>query len=161
MAQDAFEVLGLAANYGITPAEVQRAYLARAAALHPDRTPADEVEEQSAALNEARAVLSDPERRAVALLARLGGPVKVKDKGLPTGFLAAMMEVRERMEEELAAGGEKAKAEWRVWAGERRREHEARVRAMFDAEPVDLMEIRRELNAWRYVERLAEQIDVT
>lgn len=159
MMHDAFEVLGLTARYGITPAEVQREYLARAASLHPDRVGVEDAEAHSAALNEARSVLNDPEQRANTLLTRLGGPTKDSDKSLPTGFLAAMMEVREAMAGELPSGGEAAKARWRAWAGERRREHEARVGAMFEENPPALAAIRTELNAWRYVERLAEQID--
>ena len=117
-----------------------------------------------AAVNLARRTLSDPERRAHALLARLGGPTKERERGLPEGFLAGMMELREKIEGAVGDSGERAK--WEAWAQERRREAVAQVGAMFRALPAAgaeraaaLRAIRVLLNAWRYIERLIEQLD--
>lgn len=105
-----------------------------------------------AELNEAKRVLEDPERRANALLAKLGGPSKEEDRSLPEGFLMEMMEVREQMEEDGAAG----RGKWEEWAKERRGEAIEEVGAMFRERR--LAEVRRRLNAWRYIERMMEQL---
>src|SRR5262249_24085423 len=104
MDRDAFDILGIVPRFDLAPGEVQRAYLARASAAHPDRAGrgggdgGGEAEEGASALNGARADLEDPERRAAVLLKRLGGPAKEQDRSLPDGFLMEMMEVREAME---------------------------------------------------------------
>ena len=83
--------MGLARRFDITAAEIRRAYLQRAAAVHPDLA-GDDAGEAAAALNRAKMVLENPERRANALLALLGGPAKEQDKSLPPGFLMEMMD---------------------------------------------------------------------
>ena len=107
--------------------------------------------------------LGDPLQRAEALLARLGGAGKENDKSLPDGFLAQMLEVREEVEE--AAGDAAATAKWEAWAQAERSEHEARVAALFRralaSNPADteaLRQIRTQLNAWRYIDRMIEQL---
>jgi molecular chaperone HscB len=154
---DAFDVLGLPAEFAVDAAAVNRAYLARSAALHPDLAAGDEsAPRKMAELNEAKRVVEDPERRANALLARLGGPSKEEDRSLPDGFLMEMMEVREQMEAE----GTAERGKWEAWAKERRREAIEDVGAMFRAAADEGMlgAIRRRLNAWRYIERMVEQI---
>lgn len=114
-----------------------------------------------ARLNDAKAVLEDPERRANVLLQLLGGASKEQDKSLPEGFLSEMLEARQRMEEEIEAEGDAARRRWEEWAGERRAEYAARVGGLFQrgSDPETLRAIRVELNAWRYIERLIEQIE--
>ncbi|MFN7020689.1 MAG: iron-sulfur cluster co-chaperone HscB C-terminal domain-containing protein [Phycisphaerales bacterium] len=166
MPWDPFVVLGLERRFDLSPAEVERAYLARAAGLHPDVVgalgPDVEGAGPSEELNRARQVLKDPESRGNALLALLGGPAKEQDRSLPDGFLAEMMEVRERME----AGGAAERERWEGWAEQRRSSHERNVRELFsraaggetaDSGHETLRAIRRELNAWRYIERMLEQ----
>ena len=75
-----------------------------------------------------------------------------------------IMETRQEIEADLANGPAGARDTWRAWAAERRREYAARVAGMFAGlgpePPADrLEEIRRELNAWRYIERLIEQLN--
>ncbi len=163
---DAFDHLGLPPVFALEPAALQRAYLARVAALHPDRARPDTADTgdsgaAAAALNHARATLLDPEARANALLARLGGPAKEADRTLPEGFLAEMMTLREAIDGCRAGGDAGAVAAHVAQARARRAAHEARVAALFAAGPVPaaLREIRRELNAWRYLERLLEQAE--
>lgn len=170
---DPFAVLGLARLYRVDRGAVQRAYLARAAGVHPDvaRGGGSEVEEgveaNAAALNRAKETIDDPEKRAVALLGLLARDANVRfeaadERALPPGFLMEMMDVRERME---ADRGDTAKmAEWERWAEGRRAGHEANAARLFDAAVVKpdaetLKAIRLELNAWRYVERMVEQMD--
>jgi molecular chaperone HscB len=178
---DAFDILALPARFDLALEQIRRAYLAAIAALHPDRAgespkpashdvevDADEFEARSASLNEAKRTLEDPERRANALLARLGGPDKERDRSLPDGFLMEIMEVRESMEAASTAG---ELAQWKTWALERRREYEHEASRAFtplvrgvpslsdDDRTRLLMDVRRSLNAWRYIERLIEQLD--
>lgn len=165
MPWDPFKVLGLERRFDLSPADVERAYLARAAGLHPDvvgGSGPDDGTVSSEDLNLARQQVKDPEARGNALLELLGGPAKEQDRSLPDGFLAEMMEVRERME----AGGEAERERWEGWAEQRRSSHEQAVRGLFgrvagggteDSRQAMLRAIRRELNAWRYIERMLEQ----
>jgi DnaJ-domain-containing protein 1 len=130
---------------------------------HPDLGGEDGAQD-SAALNDARATLADPERRANALLALLGGPTKEEDNALPDGFLMDMMEVREELEAAHASSDAGETARLGAWADEQRADYIARVSGLFGqlgATPSrdELGAIRRQLNAWRYIERMLEQID--
>lgn len=160
----AFEMLGLPPRYDVAPDAVRRAFLSRIAAAHPDGSPSDESDQQAAAaLNAARAVLLNPERRADELLRILGGPTKESDRSLPDGFLADMMETQEAIETATAPA---EVARWRAWALEQRQQHSARVSGLFahagevaaTERPGVLAHIRKELNAWRYIERLLERL---
>lgn len=167
MDRDPFDVLGLPATFDLARDAVERSYLARAGRLHPDLAGGGaegEADSQAATaeLNRAARVLRDPESRANALLARLGGPAKEADKSLPEGFLASMLETR--MEIEADAGDPAARARWEAWAVARRAEYAAACREAFGGlgatpAPGALAGIRRTLNAWRYIERLIEQLD--
>ncbi|MFO0833289.1 MAG: iron-sulfur cluster co-chaperone HscB C-terminal domain-containing protein [Phycisphaerales bacterium] len=154
---DPFAILGLPPRFEVTPAEVERAYLSRVSGLHPDTAGAGE--DASAALNDAKETLLNSEVRARALLALLEGPGASQDRSLPEGFLAGMMEVREEMASAVDAS---SRAQWRAWAVQRRGEYEREVGALFAAAAggaAVLTRVRRTLNAWRYIERMIEQID--
>lgn len=161
---DAFDLLGLEARFDLTPAEVRAAYLARAGTVHPDAAGGGGEEGAAAALNAAKMAVSDPETRANLLLARLGGASSDVSRALPDGFLMTMMEAREGMED-AASRRDRAEIErWRVWAERERDGHIARVGALLEAARVNkptgvgLSGVRQELNAWRYIERMLEQI---
>ncbi|TVQ60082.1 MAG: Fe-S protein assembly co-chaperone HscB [Phycisphaerales bacterium] len=167
---DPFVILGLPARFDLREADVRAAWLRRSAALHPDRADAnagmDEAERARAAavLNDAKRTLEDPERRADALLLRLGGATKEQDKSIPPEVLMEMMEARETLEQAASAGDAAALDGSRAWAEERRAGHIERVGDLFAraGDPPDaaaLRAVRAELNAWRYVERMLEQID--
>lgn len=169
---DPFDVLGLPARFDLQELEIDAAYLARAAVYHPDLVgDAEEAGRAMARLNDAKRALLDAERRAVALLERLGGPGQSADKSLPPGFLMDMMEHRTAMEEELSQADPQARGtaqrKWESWGQERRREEIARVGELFAsleasddaaARASAVASIRTRLNAWRYVERLLEQV---
>jgi len=165
MAPDAFEVLGLAARFDIPRDEVERRYLTLVSSQHPDTTHADDRgQARAAALNDARAVLANPEQRAGLMLARLGGPSAEQDKSLPPSFLAEIMDVRESVDGAARSGDPARVDEWRSWARDRRVRMIAEVGELFAGlasppAPGTLAAIRRSLNAWRYVERMVEQID--
>jgi molecular chaperone HscB len=160
---DAFDILGLPPRFDLQPDQLQRAYLSRVAALHPDHSGltedgATEEEARAAALNEARAVLADPLQRAEVLMRRLGGPGVGDDRSLPAGFLAEMLEWREQLEEEQPLDAARA-AEWRARAGARREALSETLRGAFargDAEALGTA--RRAMNQWRYIDRLLEQL---
>lgn len=162
---DPFDILGLEPRFDLDAGAIRRAYLARVAAIHPDSADAGaESERSSAALNDAKGILESPERRANVLLARLGGPTSAQDKTLPSGFLLETMEMRERIEAALESGDPEARHAIETDAGALRAAHVARVAALFRAAgatpaPDSLRAIRVELNAWRYVERLIEQLE--
>ncbi|MEQ8769822.1 MAG: DnaJ domain-containing protein [Phycisphaerales bacterium] len=166
MSDDPFTLLGIDPGFDLDRAAIDRAYRARAASIHPDladpETAADAAG-ASARLNDARATLADPERRANALLAVLGGPAASDDRSLPDGFLMEMMDVRQRAEAECVT--KEGHAEWDRWAAERRDASISDVSELFELALSEgpgsptLSEIRQVLNAWRYIERMIEQLD--
>ncbi|MCX5691009.1 MAG: hypothetical protein NTV94_14690 [Planctomycetota bacterium] len=160
-----FSILGLQPAFELDQAAVERAFLRQVARLHPDHAPDTSEDDQNAAvvaLNAARDQLLDPERRAGILLGILGGPAPSQDKSLPQGFLLEMLEARQAMEEELAADPHNARPRWRLWALERRSGYCKVLAELFNRAPGNasvLATIRCELNAWRYIERMIEQLD--
>jgi molecular chaperone HscB len=167
-ADDPFALFDLPRRFDLDRAALQRAYLQRTASLHPDRLsdPIEQAEaaEQAARLNAARAQLADDERRANVLLELLGGPPASGEKTLPDGFLMEMMEVRQEMEEVLETGSPEDRRQFEQWADEQRAAYLNAVRELFDSldDPPDeagLREIRVQLNALRYIERMIEQLD--
>lgn len=165
MNADPFSLLGLPRRFDLDRAAIERAYLGRMSMVQAsgDGGGDDDGGADPGPLNAARRILLDPESRAGALLEALGGPGKESDRSLPPGFLMEMMEVREQME--AAAGDLSALARFEQWANDRRGQHAARVAELFseaqsggaDSAPI-LKNIRMELNAWRYIERMLEQV---
>lgn len=175
---DVFALLGLPRTFELELKDIRRAHLAAVARSHPDAgrdADADALDaagsvggeggDEAGAINMAKQVLMDPERRADVLLVLMGGPSKDADKSLPPGYLMEMMQTREQID---AATTPEAKRHWREWAAQRRAEHIQRVRDLFrratphqgsTPQPAVLKDIRLELNAWRYIERLVEQLD--
>lgn len=111
--QDHFARLGLPRRFALSADELERAYLARSRAAHPDYHLAGATAELSAslelsaALNEAYSALRDPFARAEHLLALHGGPSAAEQKQVPPAFLAEMLDAREEVE---AARGNAARS---------------------------------------------------
>lgn len=89
----------------------------------------------------------------------------VDRRALPAGFLMEMLEAREQMESDLSSGDNVMRERWEAWSQARRQMHQTNVGAMFgeitseaQATLGRLRAIALELNAWRYVERMIEQI---
>lgn len=105
-----FSRLGLPRRFALDPTELERQYLARSRAVHPDYHAAGSSAdlaastELSAALNEAYNTLRDPFTRADYLLGLEGGPTAAEHKQVPQAFLAEMLELRERVEEARCGG---------------------------------------------------------
>jgi curved DNA-binding protein CbpA len=164
VAEDAFDILGLQPGFGLDQGSIDRAYFARSAALHPDLAADPDAPRRMAALNDAKRTLEDPESRADAALRRLGGPAREQERGLPDGFLMEIMETRQEIEAAVSSGDPAERRRWQNWAADQRRRAIQEVGAMFRALPPDppaetLRAIRVRLNAWRYIERLIEQLD--
>jgi molecular chaperone HscB len=168
MLQDPFDALGLPASFDLDQGEIERAYFARSAAVHPDVAAGDdEAQRRMTILNQAKRTLDDPERRADALLIRLGGPPREQDRSLPPDFLMEIMEVREAIESALQerdpALRQRQRDHWEAWAEDQRLQAIADIGRMFrqlppSPAPEQLRDIRTRLNAWRYIERLLEQL---
>ncbi len=176
---DCFAILGLPRVFALDPVAIQRAFLTRSAEIHAGVADADEQDRALSELNQAKAIVENPESRADALVLLAGGPSRETDRSLPEGFLQEMMELRQAMEEEIESASTEARpaaiAKWEGWSFKRRQDHERRAGLHFAqlhanvspmpgvSEPPSennlLRTIRRELNAWRYIERMIEQID--
>lgn len=166
---DPFVRLDLPRTFDLADTQIEQAYLAKASQLHPDRfsDPVEQAEavRESALVNDARRTLLDEETRARTLLRLLGGGETSKEDDLPEGFLMEILEVREEMEADF--GDSERRQHWEQWAREQRRDYLDRVGALFrkastgeGSLPDDIAaDIRRQLNAWRYIERMIEQLD--
>lgn len=178
-----FEILGFTPSFSITPDQVQRAYLQRLTASHPDLSGQSAQTLDPATLNHARDTLFDDEARANLMLVHLGGP-SPKDHTLPDGFLMEMMQLRTQIEEELDPSNPdhaQARTQWQAWANAERAQTIQTLTQIFkqlespnpggsangstDAStdsPEELKQsIRTHLNAHRYTQRLIEQLDPT
>lgn len=151
---DPFAILGLPRRFDLTDAAIRRAFLAKVQSAHPDAGGDQDV---GADLTKARDTLLNPESRADTLLRLLGGPAKDADKTLPPGFLMDIMETREALEAALASKDPAELERLRHWALEQRQSYASTVAAAFAAN--DTQGLRTTLNAWRYVERMIEQMD--
>ncbi len=159
-----FVVFGLPARFDLDASAIERSYLSKLASAHPDVGEVGHAGADAAELNRARAVLLDGEQRAIALLEVLGGPSASQCKDLPDGFLMEMMARRQEIEEQIAEAGEQSRNNWETWACDERTRYTRSVAELFEAfqqmpNPEKLIEIRMLLNAWRYIERLIEQLD--
>ncbi len=167
---DPFAVLNLPPRFDLDDTELHSRFIQASAATHPDRftDPVDQAQaaERAAEVNQAYAVLSDPERRADALLTLLGGPAKDEDKSLPPDLLMDMMEVRETLEEAVASNNQEKLDRLHVWANDQRQTHLQKITALFgeagdpaDHLPADTAKaVRLELNTLRYIQRMLDQM---
>ncbi len=162
-----FSTLGLDPRFDLEASVIERAYLIKLSGAHPDTGGSWQDGPDAATLNLARMTLLDHEQRAVALLDVHNGPNASKCKDLPEGFLMEMMTRREEIEEQITdsnTGGEVSRSNWEAWARDERTQYSTVVGALFDSfndlpSSEILTKIRVKNNAWRYIERLIEQLD--
>jgi molecular chaperone HscB len=131
--------------------------LAKSRDVHPDlagESPA--VLEQSAKLNEAYATLKDPFRRAEYLLTILGGPSASEMKQSSPEFLEEMLEIRMAIEEAKAEPAARAKMEKDLIT--RRKSMLGEIAKRLDADKPELIAIRQQLNALRFVNGLIRDL---
>ncbi len=132
---DPFELLGLEPRARLCPVELERAYLQRSVALHPDRAKAsgldpEEARLRSAELNEAYRRLADPWSRFQLLLERRDPALLERARRLPQDFLLEAMETSE--EAERARGDPEAEARLERRLSEELAELERRVERILD-----------------------------
>jgi molecular chaperone HscB len=176
MDQSHFERLGLPRRFSVDPTAIEREYLTRSRAVHPDfhqlGTAAEQRAslEQTAALNEAYLTLKEPFRRAEYLLGLMGGPSAQAEKNLDQAFLLEMMELRERIEDARAAHDAAAtsaiEAELTALQTERLAQvatHFERVESLSADDPARgpiLVQIRRLLNAVKTIRSLLRDLQL-
>ncbi len=165
-----FKVLGLEPRFDIDTDDLHHRFVAASAGVHPDRStdPEEQLDlaRRAAQLNQAYRTLKDPESRAGALLELVGGNDTIEHRDLPTGLLEQMLEIREQMAEATADANRQKLDELNDWAQAERKAYLDRIARLFDetmgsASPPreTLINIRRQLNALRYIERMIEQLD--
>lgn len=164
-ASNPFRVLGLPERFDLSRELIESAWMRAAAKAHPDRVGdgAAGSLRTIAEVNASHAVLTEPERRAEALLVLKGGAARDQDKSLPDGFLMEIFQTRQALEEAVASGETSRIEEFDRWAQEQREGYLETVGRAFaelgePAESSRLESIRRTLNAWRYIERMIEQV---
>ena len=162
-----FERLGLPRRFSLDAAALEREYLARSRALHPDYHQLSSSAEQaasvglSAALNEAYTTLKDPFKRAEYLLKLEGGPTASELKDVPQEFLEEMLDLRMEIAG-LTPESPPAIAMERQLAA-RRDELLSRVDGLLEGltegnRPARLADARRLLNATKYVQNLIRDL---
>jgi len=164
---DHFDRLGLPRRFSLDGTAIEREYLARSRALHPDFHQLGSSTEQaasvalSAALNEAYATLKDPFKRAEYLLRLEGGPSASELKDVPPEFLEEMLDLRMEIAG-LEANSPQAQA-MESQLATRRDAMVAEVGRMLDGlapetRITQLADIRRRLNAIKYVQNLIRDL---
>lgn len=163
---DPFDVFGIEPTFDLDVDALKRKLRRRIATLHPDRESDPIAREEAvrvvARLNEARSVLENDERRANLALTRLGGPTASDDPSLPPAFLMEILEIRGDMESALASEDPAERDRVQGWAESERSRLCELVRSLFE----ELQrgedrssEIRLQLNVWRYIERMIDQLN--
>jgi molecular chaperone HscB len=168
---DHFERLGLPRRFALDLREVERQYLARSRAIHPDFHQLGATSEQQASLeatarlNEAYNVLRDPFKRAEYLLQLEGGPSASEQKEMPPEFLEEVLEVRMAIEElrETEPPDSPARKEMELRLEQRRDSMLQEVEKDFDRITAAnrreaLISIRRQLNAIKYIQGLLRDL---
>ena len=146
------------------PVALEAAYLAASREAHPDfhalgtAAERDASLHDTAAVNQAYLALNDPFRRAEYLLGLLGGPTATLQKDMTQAFLMEMMDLREQIETLTRSGDEAKLATMEAGLNARLAGVFATVGKLFEAEPVPLVGIRRELNAAKVVKGLLRDL---
>jgi len=170
-----FDLLGLPVRFDLDLAEIERNYLARSRAVHPDYHQQSSVSEQrvsmemSASLNDAYSTLRQPFRRAEYLLALQSGPSAAEVKDMAPDFLEEMLELRMEIEElreqSHDSPGRQAMEKQLVQRSEglvgQLRETFGRLEKMPGNDPGRrgvLVQVRRILNTARYIQGLLRDL---
>jgi molecular chaperone HscB len=168
-APDPFAALGLEPALAVDQPRLQKTLIALTRKMHPDYFAGEPekralAERNTALLNAAYRVVSDPYRRSDWLVRQLGGPDEQGERQLPQAFLAEVLEWNETLEQARAGSGGTADQVDALESEleERRAASFQRLAALLQPLPAHgapaLREARRELNAVRYVDRTLEEI---
>jgi molecular chaperone HscB len=160
---DDFTLLGLPRAFALERRQLDAAWKALQAKVHPDRFAAEGAAAQRVAMqwavraNEAHQRLKDPLRRAT-YLCELGG-VSVQSENntaMPGDFLMQQMQRREALDDASDAAGVEAVAEE---VSSDRRTRLARLADLLDVQGA-LAPAAQEVRALMFIDRLLEDIDV-
>ena len=176
---DPFELLGVPRKFDLDKALLRRRLRTLSRRMHPDffGTAGDQqralAERNTAALNEAYEELSGDLRRADGLVRRLGGPDEQAERQMPQEFLMEVMEWNESLEELRSAepsteppSGGPAAGELDSLEAQLNDRHDqtlAEVGRLLTPLPEPgtpaLGEVRRLLNALRYLQKTLSEIE--
>lgn len=160
-----FAMLGLPVAFDLDVEAVRRAYLTRAAAIHPDRETDPmlqaELTEKAAELNAAHTTLHDPIARAEAILAvrhpeLVQGEDSAGTTSLPPQFLAEVMEIREEVDDAEGEARDAAVQQALDWAQSRMDQDLIELADLLEQD--DAKGARQKLGMLRYTRRLIDQL---
>lgn len=171
-----FEIFGMPPAAHIDDAKLRKRLLELQRLMHPDfHGQAGEAEQQlaehnTAELNAAYDVIHDEAKRASFLIGRLGGPTESEERQMPQEFLMEVMEWNEALDELRAAEDRGAAArQAEELHGTLKIERVRQIDELLDALDAalqpgatpDLVALRRQSNAIRYIDRaLAEATQI-
>lgn len=164
---DHFERLGQPRQHALDRDALETAYLARAAAAHPDKVDQDDASakrvamETSAAINEGYRTLRDPAKRAEYLVKLGGRDLGSSDPDLgapkmPQAFLIDMIEQRERVADARSAGADALEDLRDEVEGQ---QGDSLAKAVAAIASGDIEAASRHLVVRRYLQRLIDEID--
>ncbi len=163
-----FEALGLAPAYAVDGNALRSRVLELSRRLHPDYFGnADErtrelAQRSTAELNAAFQTLADDFRRADWLVKALGGPQEDQERSMPAEFLQEVLEWNEAIEEARGASGKDSLDGLGARLSSERaglmRSVDARLTPLPDRGSGALVEVRKLLNAVRYLDRALREI---
>lgn len=169
---DYYALLGLKESYAVDKGALERNYLERSRAVHPDRfvnAPAHErvsALQQSMLINQAYKALKNPQSRAEYLLQRYGVDIGDNERLDPT-FLMEVLELREELAEAKHAGDRPTLRRLETAMLDRRDDALARVTEQFAAiagetpagDDPRLAAVKQQVILLRYVRRYLEEFD--
>ena len=167
-----FASLGLPKAFPLDRMALRKRLLSYSRILHPDfhTTSGAEAralaERNTAELNAAFEILSDDFRRANWIVSSLGGPGDSQERQMPPAFLMEVLEWNEIIEEaQQAAPGSSEFDALPPLEAQLRKEREQLMKAISELltplpamHAPELVEVRRRLNAVRYIDRTLEVI---
>lgn len=168
-----FELFGWPLSDEIDARELHKRFLRFSRLTHPDFFAAESAatralaERNSARLNEAREILSDDVRRADWLVRHLGGPDENDERQMPKAFLLEVLEWNEILEEAkhaepgapVLAQIDELEQELRANRAETIDAIHAKLAPLPERGSAALRDVRRDLNAVRYVDRALGEIE--
>jgi molecular chaperone HscB len=168
-----FAIFGFEPSDEIDARELHKRLLRFSRLTHPDYFAAERAEvralaeRNTARINEAHDILADDARRADWLVQSLGGPSENDERQMPKEFLLEVLEWNEVLEAAKSAGpGSTAMSQLDELEQELRAERavtidsiRAKLTPLPDPRAPSLREIRRDLNAVRYLDRALGDIE--
>jgi len=166
---DHFAFLSLPVGQALPEDELEEHFLELSRLIHPDFYASSDGQELAsslqlaAKLNEAHETLKDPISRAEYLLRLFGGSSEKEDDSVPDGLLSLVFDLREKIETARQEENGEAIEKLRQWVGSLREDSYGGICELAGSLGPDCRgelkrELRRELNAWRYIDNLWKQV---